>query len=206
MTVCNSPPLRGEDVDRYRPSGTPVYDRNTTSLCSVDETEDVDITVLVTRLDTPVSGKTGMTRYFSAASQAMSSPNVPAMVPPSIVPEPQRRQRSEHQIQRERAVANGALRFSFLASDEDTSFRGSPLSRQVAAVPVRTTSLTKTCSHRASAIRARRLAGWGEFDGVQETKDNIPCFRCEVKRVVRRMARAVRGRDLTRRRVEEETA
>jgi hypothetical protein len=214
MTACNSPPLRGEDVDRYRPSGTPVYDRNTTSLCSVDETEDVDITVLVTRLDTPVSGKTGITRYFSAASQAVSSPNVPATAPSSIIPEPQRRQRSEHQIQRERAVANGALRFSFQASDEDTGFRGSPLCRQVAAVPVRTSSLTKTCSHRASAIRGRRSVGWESFDGTQDLPDGsamksgrvVYCFRCEVKRGVRRMARLVRGRDLTRRRVEEETS
>ena len=204
MSACNSPPLRGEDVDRYRPSGTPVYDRNTTSLCSVDETEDVDITVLVTRPDTPVSGKTGMTRYFSAASQVVSNRNMPARAPSSIAPEPERRLRSDSQVQRERAVANGALRFSFQAPTEAMS-SGTSLSRQVAAVPVRTTSLTKTCSHKAGAIRTRKPVGYG-FDGTQKSLDSsvqmsewdLHCFRCEVKRVVRRMVRVVRGRDQTR--------
>jgi hypothetical protein len=203
LTGCNSPPLRGEDVDRYRPSGTPVYDRNTTSLCSVDETEDVDVTVLVTRPDTPVSGKTGITRYFSAASQVVPNRSMSATMPPLTLSEPQRRIRDEHQTQRERAVANGALRFSFQASTDDTSFQGSPLCRQIAAVPVRTTSLTKTCSHRVGAIRARKLVGWDSFDGTQEAEDGSAqdlgwkahCFRCEVKRVVRRMARVVRRRD-----------
>ena len=201
ITACNSPSLRGEDVDRYRPSGTPGYDRNTTSLCSVEETEDVDITVLVNRPDTPVSGKTGMTRCFSAASQVVPNRSMSATVAPSILSEPPRRIRDEHQVQRERAVANGALRFSFQDSTDDTGFRASPLSRQIANVPVRTTSLIKTCSHKAGAIRARRSVEWDSFDGTQESEDGSAqesgwkahCFRCEVKRVVRRMARVVRG-------------
>jgi hypothetical protein len=102
VAACNSPPLRGEDVDRYRPSGTPVYDRNRTSLCSVDETEDVDVTILVNRTDTPVSGKTGMTRYFSAASQVVPNRIISATSGPSTcISEPQRRPRSDHQVQRE---------------------------------------------------------------------------------------------------------
>jgi hypothetical protein len=206
MTAYNSPPLRGEEVDRYRSSGTPVYDRNTTSLCSVDETEDVDITVLVTRPDTPVSGKTGMTRYFSAASQVVPNRSMSATMAPSALSEPLKQIRDEHQVQRERAAANGALRFSFQDSTDDTGFRASPPSRPIANVPVRTTSLTKTCSHKASAIRMRRSVGWDSFDGTQETEDGSAqesgrkahCFRCEVKRVVRRMARVVRGQDQAR--------
>ena len=199
----NSPPLRGEDVDRYRPSGTPVYDRNTTSLCSVDEAEDVDITVLVTRSDTPVSGKTGMTRYFSAASQVVPDRIMSARAPSSSVLGPQGRIRSEHQVQRERAVANGALRFSYHASTETTSSRASPLSRQVVAVPVRTTSLNKACLHKTGLIRARKAVGWDSFDGTQESLNSpvqksgwdVRCFRCELKRVVERVARVVRGRN-----------
>jgi hypothetical protein len=205
VTACNSPPLRGEDVDRYRPSGTPVYDRNRTSLCSVDETEDVDVTVLVTRQDTPVSGKTGMTRYFSAASQVVPNRIISATSAPSTcISEPQRRPRSDHQVQRERAVANGALRFSFQAPTEAMS-SGISLSRQVAVVPVRTTSLTKACSHKTGSIRTRKPVGWDGFDGAQELHDSpaqksgwdIHCSRCEVKRVVRRMARFARGREQT---------
>jgi hypothetical protein len=206
MTACNSPPLRGEDVDRYRPSGTPVYDRNTTSLCSVDESEDVDITVLVTHPDTPVSGKTGMTRYFSAASQVVPNRSTSATVTSSTIPEPQRRLRNEYQVQRERAVANGALRLSYRAPSDTTSSRASRLSGQVTAVPVRATSLTKACSHKTGAIRIRRSVGWDGFDGTQESRDSsalkserdVHCFRCEVKRVVQRMARVARGRDQAR--------
>jgi hypothetical protein len=205
LTACNSPPLRGEEVDRYRPSGTPVYDRNRTSLCSVDETEDVDVTVLVTRQDTPVSGKTGMTRYFSAASQVVPNRIMSATSAPSTcISEPQRRLRSEHQVQRERAVANGALRFSFQAPTEAMS-SGISLSRQVAVVPVRTTSLTKACSHKTGSIRTRKPVGWDGFDGaqelhgspVQESRWDVHCVKCEVKRVVRRMTRFARGREQT---------
>jgi hypothetical protein len=101
-------------------------------------------------------------------------------------------------------VANGNLRFSFQAPTEAMS-SGVSLSRQVAVVRARTTSLTKACSHKIGAIRTRKPVGWDSFDGTQELHDSpaqksgwdIHCFRCEVKRVVRRMARFARGQEQT---------
>jgi len=113
--VHNSGSVSGKYIDRPLLLDTLVYDRNTISSGSVNETENVNTSVSMSHPDTPVSGKTGMTRYFSAASQIVPTRNLPATTAPSTSAEPQVLCRSEHQVQRERAVANGALRFSYQA-------------------------------------------------------------------------------------------
>jgi len=80
------------------------------------------------------------------------------------------------------------------------------LARQGAVVPVKTISLTtKTCSHKAGAIRMRGSVDREGFDGTQESQDSSAqksglearCFKGEVKRVVQRVVRVVKGWDQT---------
>ena len=212
VAACSSHPMRGEDANRDRPSGIPVHDRNTTPLRSVKETENPNTTSPTSNHPTtPLSGKTSKTRYFSASSQIPPiNQTLPHTEPSSsTMPDlPQRRRNpsEQHQLQRERAVANGALKFSSLfPSEASSSSRAAsgPLSGGgvVVVVPLRTTSLDKTCSHGVGGFRARRKSvEWDGFDGALEFRGGsarvsggeLRCLRCEVKRVVRRMARLVR--------------
>ena len=208
VATCSSPLVRGEDLECNLPLDSLVYDRVTTSLCSVDDTEGIDTAVPTSHPDTPVSGKTGMTRYFSATSQMALDRNVLTTAAPSTVLEPQVLCKDEHQVQRERAVANGALRFSYHAPTESADSGASHLPGHDAIVPVRTMGLTRTCSHKTHAIRTRRsvgrdgLDGTQDLDGTQESQDSsvrkskreLHCLRCEVKRVVQQVVRSMRRR------------
>ena len=78
-TATNSCPVRGEHV-RYRHSGTPVYDDDVTSLREIDQSDDLDMAALLDHPGSPVSCKTGVTRYFSVASHMGMGPDRKSVV------------------------------------------------------------------------------------------------------------------------------
>lgn len=165
-----APSVRGEDATRYRTSGVPIYTPEAASLRSVDNDEDGAAETNAEHSPGVVktsaqSGRTGGSRYFSAASRALGTP-APA------------------QSQRERAVANGAHRFSSSRS---------PLPPPAAEnlVPITVTSHGREgCRHR-SVKDGRKSVGLGGFDGAVEgeegKKGRKGCLRCRVKRQLRRM-------------------
>jgi hypothetical protein len=162
-TATNSRPVRGEDV-RYRHSGTPVYDDDTTSLREVDHNDDRDMAALLDHPGSPVSCKTGATRYFSAASQMGMGPRRSvASTPAPVASNVNGQSRDENRVQQERAVANGALRFV----SPRLSGTGSALAvREEVVVSVAMTSHGKACLHRKKSLRAQR-SDQCDVDGEQ---------------------------------------
>lgn len=166
-TATNSRPVRGEDV-RYRQSGTPVYDDDVTSLREVDQSDDRDMAALLDHPGSPVSCKTGATRYFSAASQMGMGPRRSvASTPVPVLSNVHVQARDENRVQQERAVANGALRFvsQTLGGTESTL-----AVREEEVVPVIVTKHGKACLHKKSSFRARRSDRSG-VGGAQESEE-----------------------------------
>lgn len=166
-TTINSRPVRGEDV-RYRHSGTPVYGDDTASLREVDQDDDRDMAALLDHPGSPVSCKTGATRYFSAASQLGIGPRRSvASTPAPAVSNVDGQSRDVNHVQQERAVANGALRFV----SQRLSGTGSSLSvREEVIAPVAVTSHGKACLHRKKSLRAQR-SDQGGGDGARGSEE-----------------------------------
>jgi hypothetical protein len=164
-TAGNSRPVRGEDV-RYRHSGTPVYDGDTASLREIDQSDELAIAASLDRPGSPVSAKTGATRFFSAASQLrMVSTRPETSMPVPVIRDAQVQAREENRVQQERAVANGALRF---VSQPVSGTEPSRPVRVEESVPVTTTSHGRACLHEKGSFRAQ-TSSRGEVDGVQES-------------------------------------
>ena len=98
--LWREPSIRGEGLCRYRYAGTPIYDHDTTSLRSFDEQGNITSGRLLTPhmmlLTRPESALTGNNCYFSARSTSLGTR--------AISPE-------MSAGERERAIANGAIRF-----------------------------------------------------------------------------------------------
>lgn len=156
-TATNSRPVRGEDV-RYRHSGTPVYDDDIASLREIDQSDDRDMAALLDHPGSPVSCKTGATRYFSAASQMGVGPRR------SIV---HVQARDENRVQQARAVANGALRFvsQTLGGTESTL-----AVREEEVVPLTMTRHGNACLHKKPSFRGQSSNRRG-VDGAQESQE-----------------------------------
>ena len=168
-TATNSRPVRGEDV-RYRHSGTPVYDDDSTSLREMDQSDDHDMAALLHHPESPVSCKTGATRYFSAASQMAIGPRRSvASTPAPVISNVHVQARDENRVQQDRAVANGALRFVSQRLSGTGSTR--PVREEAeAVVPVTITSHGKACLHKRGSIRAQKLDRSG-VDGAKESEE-----------------------------------
>lgn len=164
-TATNSRPVRGEDV-QYRHSGTPVYDDDTTSLREVDLSDDRAMAALLDHPGSPVSCKTGATRYFSAASQSGAGPRRSlASTPAPMISNVHVQARDESRVQQERAVANGALRFSQALGGTEPS----NIVADEVVVPAITISQGKTCPHKRGSFRTKRSSRC-EVDGAQESE------------------------------------
>lgn len=164
-TVTKSRAVRGEDV-RNRHSGTPVYDDDVASLREVDQNDDRAMAASLDHPGSPVSCKTGATRYFSAASQiGMGARRSVAGTPVPVVPEGHVQARNESRVQQERAVANGVLRFVSQTLGEIGSTQAV---REEVSVPVSRTSHGKACLHKKGSSRAKRSNQDG-FGGTEAT-------------------------------------
>lgn len=166
-TAINSRPVRGEDL-RYRHSGTLVYDDDATSLREVDQEDDRDVAALLDHPGSPVSCKTGATRYFSAASQlGMNPKRSVASTPAPVVSNVDGQSRGENRVQQEKVVANDALRFV----SQRLGRTGSTLAvREEVDAPVAMTSHGKACLHRKKSLRAQSLEQSG-VDGAQWSEE-----------------------------------
>ena len=195
-TACNSRPVRGEDV-RYRHSGTPVYDGEIASRRELDQNDNIAMTASLDRAGSPVSAKTGATRFFSAASQLKTiSTRAETSTPVPVVQNAHVLVSNEHRVQQERAVANGALRF---VSQADGGTEPSRSVRAEEATPVTMTSHGRACLHKRGSLRAQRSVR-DEVDGAQESetkhsRQGSYCLICRTKRAVHRISRLARGRD-----------
>jgi len=163
-TATNSHPVRGEDV-RYRHSGTPLYDDDTTSLREIDQSDDRAMAASLDHPGSPVSCKTGATRYFSAASHVAMGPGRSlASTPAPVLSNVHAQVRDESRHQQERAVANGALRF---VSQTLGGTGSAQAVREEEIAPVSITSHGKACLHKRLSFRAQKSERRG-VDGVQE--------------------------------------
>ena len=158
--------LRGESYARYRLSGIPVYALDAASLLSRDQhADDEERSGRSSR-----SGHTGMTRYYSASSQARAQPVI--SLPPVS--------------QEDRAVANGALRY--LPATETSNH----IDSHDAITPVTVTSYGKLCPHMLSELHNRptmfeaRMMD-GVSDGMADAmppkdrpsgRGRFQCWRC----------------------------
>jgi hypothetical protein len=162
-TATNSRPVRGESV-RYRHSGTPVYDDDVASLREVDQNDDRAMAASLDHPGSPVSCKTGATRYFSAASHVPMGPRGSMASTPAPV---YVQARHESRVQQERSVANGALRF---VSQTLGGTGSTQAVREEVIEPVTTTSHGRACLHKKGASRAKRSSRSG-VDGAQEGEE-----------------------------------
>jgi len=175
--------VRGEDTTRYRNSGIPIYTPEAASLHSLDndeaETAEHSPSASPAAVKTSAqSGRTGQSRYFSATSRAPPSRARPAT--PATVTKP---------TQRERALANGAHRFSSSHSQVRSTAAGENL------VPVTVTSHGKRCSHRQNKetgnIKGKKSVGMGGFDGAIEIEakggKKRLCVKCRIRGRLQRM-------------------
>ena len=164
----NEPSIRGESLCRYRHSGTPVYDNDVSSLRSFDEERERNENRLLpphmTALPRPASALTGNSRYFSATSTSLGTRVM------SI--------RLASGQERDRAVANGALRF--VSSHNDALAEVSPEPSVISSSPTRndennfpitpvtvTQASKKDCRHRLRQMQieeGHRMDRLG-FDG-----------------------------------------
>ena len=166
-TATNNRPVRGENV-RYRHSGTPVYDDDTASLREVDRDDDRDMATLLDHPGSPVSCKTGATRYFSAASQmGMGTRRSVASTPAPMVSDVHVQARDESRVQQERAVANGALRFVSQTLGRTGSTHA--VREEETVVPATVISHGETCPHKKGSFRTKRSSRC-EVDGAQESE------------------------------------
>ena len=162
-TATNSRPVRGELV-RYRHSGTPVYDDDVVSLREIDQNDDRAMAVSLDHPGSPVSCKTGTTRYFSAASHVGMGPRgLVVNTPAPAIPDSHVHARDESRVQQERAMANGALRFVSQALGGTGSTQAV---REEVIEPVTTTSHGRACLHKKGASHAKRSSRTG-VDGAQ---------------------------------------
>jgi hypothetical protein len=174
-----------------------VYDDDTASLREVDQSDDRDMAALLDHPGSPVSCKTGATRYFSAASQLGIGPrHSVASTPAPVVSNVDGQSRDVNRVQQERAVANGALRFV----SQRFSGTGSSLAvREEVVVPVAMTNHGKACLHRKRSLHAQRSDQSGT-DGAQGSKEKQSrqdrhCLFCRAKKVANRISRLVGSRD-----------
>jgi hypothetical protein len=162
------PSIRGESLCRYGHSGTPVYDNDVSSLRSFDEQRERKgnrlLTPHMTALPRPGSALTGNSRYFSATSTSLGT---------RVMSE-----RLASGQERDRAVANGALRF--VSSHNDALAEVSPEPSVISPSPTRndendfpmtpvtvTQASKKYCRHRLKQMQieeGHRMDRLG-FDG-----------------------------------------
>ena len=166
-TASNSHPVRGEDV-RYRHSGTPVYDGDTASLREIDMSDDYALAAALSPPGSPVSGETGATRFFSAASQLRTiATRQETSTPVPMASNGHVQAREGNRVQQERAVANGALRFISRTHSEIEPVQSV---REEVDVPVTVTSHGRACLHKRGSVRSPR-SDRCEVDGAQEGED-----------------------------------
>lgn len=172
--------IRGEDAARYRESGIPIYTPETSSLHSLDqardEAADQNLALGTKAIKASVqSGRTAASRYFSAASRALPS-RAKTTTPPATVPV---------QSQRERAVADGALRFNISRDPVQAPAAVENL------VPVTVTRYGRRCPHKRSLEEEKRSSRVGGFDGVADGREmkmkKERCVRCRAKHQLRRV-------------------
>lgn len=191
---AHGPSVRGERSSRYRVSGTPIYASDAASLQSFDRrTEDAEAEAASRQ-----SSRSGSSRYFSASSTALTSqaspsaPNAVATAP--AVKSPSRVVRSERSSQRNRAVANGALRFG--SRDREQTVEGQAAAMGMAElrrmVPVTVTSYGRLCRHRLARIEQDydgTCEGQMKLDG--DKQQGTSCWRCRARRAIRRARSAL---------------
>lgn len=191
-TVTNSRAVRGEDV-RYRHSGTPAYDDDVASLREADQNDDRAMATSLDHPGSPVSCKTGATRYFSAASQiGMGARRSVAGTPVPVMSEGHVQDRNESRVQQERAVADGALRF---VSQMLGGTGSNQAVREEVIVPVSTTSHGRACLHKKGFSRAKRSNqdGFGgtEATGEKQSRSDRYCLFCRANRIAHRVSELV---------------
>lgn len=201
MDASHNHPICGEDL-RYRHSRTLMYDVDTTSLQDLNQAEDVAMSAPLSPPGSPTSGRTGATRFFSAASQLGTAlRSAEATTPVLNMTDAQAQFRNENRVQQERAVANGALRF---VSQSHSTSAGSGmvrLLREETVVPVALTSHGRACLHKNGHLRVRRSFRLG-VDGAQESRGgedepsrwNRYCLICRAKSVVHRVSKFAGGK------------
>jgi hypothetical protein len=117
----------------------------------------------------PVSCKTGATRYFSAASQIGMGPRRSlASTPAPVISNVHVQARDESRHQQERAVANGALRF---VSPTLGGAGSAQAVREEVVVPVSITSHGKACLHKRLSFRAQKSKRGGVDGAAQESEE-----------------------------------
>lgn len=201
-TITTSHPVRGEIV-RYRHSGTPVYDIETASLQDMDQADDLAMTASLSHPGSPATGKTGATRFFSAASRLTPMPEYPlSSISAPAAADAETQCREITHVQQERAVANGALRFVSHATMALASFGTvGPPTRRDTIVPVTMTSHARTGLHRHASLRSRMPSRYGT-DGTHERgessnedlRQSRHCLICQAKRLVNRVSRLPGGK------------
>ena len=145
-----------------------MYDDDVASLRETDQSDDRAMAASLDHPESPVSRKTGATRYFSAASQmGIGARGSVANTPAPAGSSAHLHTRDESRVQQERAVANGALRFV----SQTLSGTGSTQAvREEVIVPVITTSHGRACLHKKGSSRAKRLNRAG-VDGALESEE-----------------------------------
>lgn len=200
-----SRPVRGELV-RYRHSGTPVYDRDSASLHDMDQTDDLAMAASLSHPGSPATGKTGATRFFSAASRMVPTPEYPlSSISSPAASGAETQCRDETRAQQARAVANGALRFVSHATSVVTSSGVAGPTNRETIVPVTITSHARTRLHRHASLRSRMSSRY-EIDGTHEKSESGDehltrshyCFICQAKRLVDHVSRLPGGKGETR--------
>lgn len=197
---CISRSIRGE-AGRYRHSGTPVHDIGTASLRDMDEADDSAMAATLSHPGSPATGKTGATRFFSAASHMVVMPEYP--VSPTSAPAAsilEAQNRDEYRVQQERAVANGALRFVSHAPSTVANHEAAISARRETVVPVTMTSHGRACSHKRTRLRSKRPSVYGHDGtqeggdgGIEQSKQSRYCLMCQAKGLVRRISRLLSG-------------
>ncbi|KAM0716469.1 hypothetical protein Q7P37_007914 [Cladosporium fusiforme] len=190
----DGPSTLGEERERYRPPG-----ESSAVLGVVDNrNEGESIDASLRHSVSPASGKTGATRYFSAASQvAPTARKSSQTVPLPATPSPETQEAVEGQTQQERAVANGALRFVSQRYSFATTMEPNQTGNGEANVPEHPTSHVTPCLHRTGGPRRRKSFIRSKGDVSRESSfggADRSCVKCRSKVAMQRMVQAVKRR------------
>lgn len=151
------------------------------------------------------SGKTGATRYFSATSHVIppSRKSEQAILLPTVS-NAQIQEVAEGQTQRDRAVANGALRFVSQRYSLATTAGPSQAGSWEVITPATPPSDVIPCLHRTGMPRKRKSfirSRVGEFRGSPKDKASQSnregrCVKCRSKRAIQRVVEGVKRRSV----------
>lgn len=145
-----------------------MYALDVSSLQSLDQNEELNLEASLRDDLSPVSCNTGATRYFSATSRlAHRFSQQEARFSHPLASSSQAADNIEFLAQRDRAVANGALRFVSRKFSAATSAATGRSAKQEDIVPVTVTSHGRTGLHLTAKIRGKASFG-GRFDGAEE--------------------------------------